>query len=196
MRIIGSTGTATQSVTRDSSQNAGDAFKDLGSKVGHLLDLGSQKIPLSEIGSLLAETLDNLPILSPNTDTPNCCYERELLFCDPKGRFTILGLCWKPGAETPVHGHRAWGAVGVVDGKIGNRSFEKVCTDGEPVLTQTGEIIAGAGTVATVDQDPGGIHALFNPTQKPAFTVHIYGMDLSEDNCAVNIMYAQQGASN
>ncbi|WP_417450709.1 hypothetical protein [Kordiimonas sp.] len=114
-------------------------------------------------------------------------YARKLLYTHPQGLFSVLGLRWMPGACTPVHGHNAWGCVGVVDGEIGCETFK---TDSSGVhVESTGIIRAGKGAVASVDPNPSGIHRLFNPTERISHTLHIYGMDLAENPCAINVPY-------
>ncbi|TNE65012.1 MAG: hypothetical protein EP335_06425 [Alphaproteobacteria bacterium] len=126
------------------------------------------------------------------SDTPvnDRGYARKVLYTHPEGHFSVLALKWMPGAETPIHGHNAWGCVGVIEGEIGCETY--CCRDGgqcEGDLTSTGRILAGVGAVASVEPNPKGIHRLFNPTGKAAVTLHIYGMDLSENPTAVNVPY-------
>ena len=115
-------------------------------------------------------------------------YARELIYSDPQGRFSILMLSWMPGATTPIHGHQAWGCVGVLEGEIGCETY---ACDGDTLardsVCSTGRLLAGPGTVASVDPAPAGIHRLFNPTRARATTLHIYGIDLSADPCCINI---------
>ncbi|WP_262695828.1 cysteine dioxygenase family protein [Kordiimonas aquimaris] len=137
--------------------------------------------------------LDNSPINENG-------YSRHMIYADPAGRFSIIAVKWMPGACTPVHGHNAWGCVGVVNGEIGCETYEHKnggCPEGyEPEkeldvtdLVSTGKIIAGPGKVASVEPDPCGIHRIFNPTNAPATTLHIYGMNLSENPDGLNKWY-------
>lgn len=114
-------------------------------------------------------------------------YARKLLYTHPQGLFSVLALRWMPGACTPVHGHNAWGCVGVVDGEIGCETYKTDCDC--KTVESTGIIRAGKGAVASVDPNPCGIHRLFNPTDRISHTLHIYGMDLSENPFAINVPY-------
>lgn len=122
-------------------------------------------------------------------------YAKHMIHADPAGRFSVLAIKWLPGANTPIHGHNAWGCVGVVDGEIGCETFavmshtDQPCIAEAPQLTSTGKLLAGIGTVASVDPDPCGIHRLFNPTNAPATTLHIYGMDLDKRPNGLNKWY-------
>lgn len=146
----------------------------------------------AEVEKLLKETLPKLQ-LDDFEDTPanQRGYCRKLLYTHPSGFFSVLQLKWLPGAETPVHGHNAWGCVGVVSGKIGCETYDAAADEPNGVLSN-GVIEAGTGAIATVDPNPKGIHRLFNPTDSVATTIHIYGMDLSENPCAINVPYGKR----
>jgi len=149
-----------------------------------------------EIAKLLKQVLPGIN-LNSFSDTPVNArgYRRKVLFTHPSGFFSVLQLEWQPGAETPVHGHNAWGCVGVVSGEIGCETYEP-CSKGENGVRSTGRIIAGVGAVATVNPNPEGIHRLFNPTDKVATTLHIYGMDLATNPCAINVPYGPSAHRN
>jgi predicted metal-dependent enzyme (double-stranded beta helix superfamily) len=112
-------------------------------------------------------------------------YRRHLLYADPEGRFTVLAVVWRPGQATPVHGHTAWGAVGVYQGNptIANYRFRD---DQEPVLV--GEHRCKPGDVSHVSAGVAHPHRLRNADQEMAITIHTYGRDLSVDPTAINIL--------
>lgn len=115
-------------------------------------------------------------------------YARKLIYTHPAGFFSVLQLKWMPGAKTPIHGHNAWGCVGVISGEIGCDTFEEASSAKQGVR-QTGSIRASRGDIATVNPNPEGIHCLYNPTDRVATTLHIYGMDLGPNPCAINVPY-------
>jgi predicted metal-dependent enzyme (double-stranded beta helix superfamily) len=134
--------------------------------------------------------------LIDETPTNENGYARQLIHADPAEKFSVLALRWLPGAATPIHGHHAWGCVGVVNGEIGCETYAHkpgvVCDSEHPHpddLVSTGKLLAGPGTVAGVDPDPCGIHRLFNPTNSPALTLHIYGMNFAKDPDGLNKYY-------
>ena len=113
------------------------------------------------------------------------CYRRHLLYSDPAGRFTVLAVVWRPGQGTPVHGHTAWGAVGVYQGNpsVANYRYR----DGqEPVLA--GEHRCQPGDVSHVSAGTAHPHRVFNAGNDIAITIHTYGRDLSVDPTAINIL--------
>lgn len=125
-------------------------------------------------------------------------YAKQIVHVDPDSRFSVIAIKWMPGAATPVHGHNAWGCVGVLSGEIGCETFahkheDTPCDSAHADdLTLTGRLLAGPGTVATVDPDPCGIHRLFNPTGAEAMTLHIYGMNLALHPDGLNKWYPRQ----
>lgn len=146
--------------------------------------------------SLLRLALPHVSVIAPSEQTANeRGYARDLVYADPEERFSVLVLRWLPGATTPIHGHNAWGCVGVISGEIACETYSLRNPDinceniGYADLLSTGQLLAGPGTVASVEPNPKGIHRLFNPANVPATTLHIYGMDLSGDPCCINIPY-------
>ena len=148
------------------------------------------------VACLLRLALPHVNTMPPSENAVNeHGYARQILHSDPNGLFTVMALHWLPGACTPIHGHNAWGCVGVLEGEVGCETFNhrtcetQECVPEAPCLVSTGKLLAGPGTVATVDPDPCGIHRIFNPTQVPATTLHIYGMGLEKDPNALNKWY-------
>lgn len=148
------------------------------------------------VACLLRLALPHVNMMNPSEDLVNeHGYSRQMLYTDPDGRFSVMALRWLPGACTPIHGHNAWGCVGVLEGEVGCETFEHKSCESQtgvpeaPCLVSTGKLLAGPGTVATVDPDPCGIHRIFNPTTTLATTLHIYGMDLEDKPDGLNKWY-------
>lgn len=112
-------------------------------------------------------------------------YTRHLLHADPDGRFTVLALVWLPGQSTPVHGHTAWGAVAVHEGRptIGLYEYEP----GYGALPRQ-EIQCVPGEVSWVQAGIQYPHRIFNASDRPAITLHTYGRDLSSNPTGINIL--------
>jgi predicted metal-dependent enzyme (double-stranded beta helix superfamily) len=118
------------------------------------------------------------------TDT----YRRHVLYADPRGRFTILSLVWGPGHTTPVHGHTAWGAVGVVDGTPTVELFECLRHDEITLeFRQCRSLTANPGDTCTVTSGLDDVHRIRNDTQDRIVTLHIYGRDLLSSPTSINI---------
>ena len=113
------------------------------------------------------------------------CYRRHLLYADPAGRFTVLAVVWRPGQGTPVHGHTAWGAVGVYQGQPSVTSYRYIQGQ-SPVAT--GEHHCCPGEVCHVTPGVAEPHRVFNASDDLAITIHTYGRDLTVDPSAINIL--------
>ncbi len=119
-------------------------------------------------------------------------YRRHLLYADPDGRFTVLALVWEPGQFTPVHGHHAWGVVGVHQGELCSASYRHSPMPDAPLaVAPDGVVSVSAGAVCSVRPDPEGIHRLANISSHRAISIHTYGMDISDNPARINKVYAE-----
>jgi predicted metal-dependent enzyme (double-stranded beta helix superfamily) len=115
-------------------------------------------------------------------------YRRHVLYADPLRRFTILALVWKAGQHTPVHGHTAWGAVGVHCGRLETRNYELIDTGGGLLAcSETLYCEAVAGATAWVAPGLQDIHRLACNAPDGAVSIHVYGRDLTRDPGSINI---------
>jgi predicted metal-dependent enzyme (double-stranded beta helix superfamily) len=132
-------------------------------------------------------------LLNHTQQQPNASgYQRHTLYRDETGQFTILALVWLPGQETPVHGHMAWGAVGLYSGELNVVSYEIFGTRaGQMHLKAVNEIDAREGDVTSVTGGINDIHRIKNTSSKPAISVHVYGMDVAPESAALNILFPQ-----
>ena len=111
-------------------------------------------------------------------------YRRHVLYADPMGRFTVLSVVWRPGQATPVHGHTAWGAVGVYSGTPGVANYRLV-RDGATELAC--EATCAPGDVTCVQPGIHYPHRVYNDGDDIAITIHTYGRDLLADPAGINI---------
>jgi len=114
-------------------------------------------------------------------------YARHILYADPERRFTLLSLVWLPGQFTPVHGHTAWGVVGVYAGTPTEARFSKK-DDG---AVQKTAYLCRPGDVTTTSVGTTEMHRIINASADKVVTLHCYGLDLLDNPCAINIVYAQ-----
>lgn len=112
-------------------------------------------------------------------------YRRHLLYADPAGRFTILSVVWRPGDGTPIHGHTAWGAVGVYEGRVRIASYDY---DGVRPPTLRSEDDCDPGAVCHVSAGTDRPHRVSNEAAAAAITIHTYGRDLRDDPAKINIL--------
>jgi len=116
-------------------------------------------------------------------------YARHILFADPLRRFTILALIWLPGQSTPVHGHTAWGAMGLYEGTLTSTDY-LLSSAGLPVLEchPVRSLPIQPGMTAGVLPGLDDIHRLANESAAPAISIHVYGKDLLLDPGSLNIV--------
>ncbi|TVQ48617.1 MAG: cysteine dioxygenase [Gammaproteobacteria bacterium] len=112
-------------------------------------------------------------------------YTRHLLYADPEGRFSVLALVWMPGQGTPVHGHTAWGAVAVHEGRPTVALYEY--EPGYGALPRQ-ELQCVPGEVSWVRAGIQYPHRICNTSDRPAITLHTYGRDLSRNPTGINIL--------
>ncbi len=113
------------------------------------------------------------------------CYRRHLLYGDPAGRFTVMAVVWRPGQGTPIHGHTAWGAVGVYRGNPCVTTYRYA--EGHPP-TPTAEHHCCPGDVSHAQAGVAEPHRVVNAGDDIAITIHTYGRDLTVEPASINIL--------
>ena len=137
------------------------------------------------LGPVLAtEDLLCAELCEPGTAT----YRKHVLYACPEKHFTLVAIVWQPGQGTDIHGHTAWGAVGVYQGtpNVACYSCEEVAA-GRHTATETKDIRCQPGDVATVRPGLCDTHRIYNDSDDVVITLHAYGLDLVEDPDAINI---------
>lgn len=158
---------------------------------GALAERCQEQVALARVPPLLDQCLEDPALLTGQQRVfDKESYARHLVHVDPTGRFSILVVAWLPEQITPVHGHNAWGVVGVHAGVMENISYAVTeASSGESTYVASGTKKASAGHIAEVSAGDESAHQLRNPGPKPAFTIHVYGMDLSAESIGINRYY-------
>lgn len=118
-------------------------------------------------------------------------YRRHILYADPDHRFTILALIWKPGQRTTIHGHTAWGSVGVYEGKPNVTCYDcKEDESGKVTPHETQDICCEPKQTTHVQPGLCGTHRIYNDTDEVVITIHTYGRDLVVDPESINMVLA------
>ncbi len=115
-------------------------------------------------------------------------YARRLVHADPAGRFSVLALIWYPGQASPIHAHRTWCALGVHAGTL-TESFYQAAACGTRTQHQA-TLARLQGAQSHGAADPSLIHQIANRGDRPAISIHIYGVGLDAIDCGVNQIYA------
>jgi len=147
----------------------------------------------ARIAEILKAYLPAKELLNQSQRQPDAeSYRRHTVYRDPDGQFTILALVWLPGHETPIHGHMAWGAVGLYSGELNVCNYEIFGTRaGSMHLKQVSEIDATEGDTCWVKGGIDDIHRIRNTSDSPAISIHIYGMDVPPESQSLNILFPQ-----
>jgi predicted metal-dependent enzyme (double-stranded beta helix superfamily) len=124
------------------------------------------------------------PAVVVTASTPPARPRGQRLYVDPDGRFSIIGLRWKPGQSTRIHDHIGWGAVGVIAGVEREIMFD---ADLDPL----GHTDFHDGEV-TWFTPPGDIHQVHNVATTTAVSIHVYGADLRQADSSVRRYYVRR----
>ncbi|MEE4452766.1 cysteine dioxygenase [Novosphingobium resinovorum] len=105
-------------------------------------------------------------------------YQQYLLHCDSAERFSVVSFVWGPGQATPIHDHRVWGLVGVLNGTERVQSFLHRDFDG--ALVQHGATrTLHPGEVEAIDPREGDIHRVENGhADRTSISIHVYGANI------------------
>lgn len=137
--------------------------------------------PACDLPRLVAELLPDLlrlpDLLTPALRrAPADGYGRNPVHICSQDRFSVLAMVWPPGVTTPIHDHRDWCALGVYEGLIEETRYNPV-TDTVDCITavpfETSRLRRGATGHLPVDAP--NIHAIHNPTDAVAISIHVYG---------------------
>jgi len=110
-------------------------------------------------------------------------YNRNAIHLSVDGSLSLFALVWLPGQWTPVHDHGSWGVVGVLQGRLEERSYMAV--DGEIRsdrgirLRRGGVFVLPEGSISSFVPNPDHIHMTGVPAARaPAVTLHLYGRNM------------------
>lgn len=118
-------------------------------------------------------------------------YQRHLLYVSPDRDFSVMSIVWNPGQYSPVHGHAAWGAVGVYAGQPFCENYAASQGGNGRLDYQRLETLRLKPLdLAVVDPGLGTIHRIGNDGVSRCITVHIYGQDLLENPASINFFVA------
>ena len=96
------------------------------------------------------------------------CYARNCI--ERTEVYELILICWKPGDETPVHGHdeqKCW--IYQVDGNMHEERFQE--EDGK--LVSCNQLELSPGKLSYMD-DNMGFHSIENKSSKNAMSLHLY----------------------
>ena len=94
---------------------------------------------------------------------------------------SIMAMVVPPGVATPVHDHRAWGLVGVYQGRQREKVYRRRDDGSRPEfadLEQVAENILSPGDITTLVPPDGDIHMIETISAESSISIHVLGNDI------------------
>ncbi len=115
-------------------------------------------------------------------------YQQYVVHVHPEGLYSIVSLVWQPGQSTPVHDHRCWCVVGVLEGREQESRYSLHAKDDEEWLVERSGVYYHPGEVCSLVPPQEDIHRVGNASEDgaPTISMHIYGADISEVGTSIN----------
>ncbi|MCE7870734.1 cysteine dioxygenase [bacterium CPR1] len=108
-------------------------------------------------------------------------YARHLVYRHPDDHYCVVAMVWGPGQGTAIHDHdNTWCVEGCVAGQLAITSYELVGQQQELLeLKPERTVEVGVGSVGCLIP-PFEHHRIFNPFEREAITLHVYGKELKQ----------------
>jgi 3-mercaptopropionate dioxygenase len=116
-------------------------------------------------------------------------YRQHVVHVHPEGRYSLVALVWRPGQATPIHDHRCWCVVGVLEGQEEERRYRLVEHDGEHALVLTGTERHGQGAISSLVPPAENIHQVSNSSGDLTLSLHVYGDDIARCGSSINHVF-------
>ncbi|MEQ8666694.1 MAG: cysteine dioxygenase family protein [Rhodospirillales bacterium] len=112
-------------------------------------------------------------------------YARNAIYLSDDDAISLFSLVWRPGQWTPVHDHGTWGVVGIAEGLLEERAYQRTDEAGNAVaglsLARGGSVLLPPGAVTSFVPNPDHIHKTgVADDQEPCLSLHLYGRVLSD----------------
>lgn len=119
-------------------------------------------------------------------------YQQHLVHVHPEGRYSIVSLVWRQGQATPIHDHRCWCVVGVLQGCETETRYHLYANEGPVVLAVTNEAQYQPGEVCALVPPVEDIHKVANGGAAGlTISMHIYGADVARVGTSINHVFDQ-----
>ena len=113
-------------------------------------------------------------------------YQEHVVHVLPEGRYSLVALVWLPGQSTPIHDHRCWCVVGVLEGDEQEERF-RLHANGEGTwLERQGVRRYHVGQTCRLVPPDEDIHRVTNVGDAAAISLHVYGADIRACGTSIN----------
>ena len=119
-------------------------------------------------------------------------YTQHVVHVHDDGAYSVVALVWLPGQRTPIHDHRCWCVVGVLQGTEREVRYHLVTDGAEEFLTEHGEHRNPPGSVSVLVPPEENIHLVENTGDGTAISIHVYGDDIAACGTSVNKVFTQE----
>lgn len=116
-------------------------------------------------------------------------YRQHVVHVHAEGRYSLVALVWQPGQATPIHDHRCWCVVGVLEGQEEELRYRLVEHHGGQALVLTGTEQHGPGTISSLVPPDENIHLVSNCSDEVAVSLHVYGDDIARCGSSINHVF-------
>ncbi len=119
-------------------------------------------------------------------------YRQHLVHVHPRGSYSVVSLVWRPGQATPIHDHRCWCVVGVLQGRELETRYHLYRRDELSFLVPDGESVYAPGQVCRLVPPDEDIHRVSNAgAQGVSISIHVYGTDIGAQHTSINHVFEQ-----
>ena len=122
---------------------------------------------------------------APGRDT----YQQHTVHVHPQGRYSLVSLVWRPGQATPIHDHRCWCVVGVLEGREREERFRLHIDGVEEWLSVDGASHYAPGEVCRLVPPDEDIHRVVNVADQTSISLHVYGADIERCGTSINRIF-------
>lgn len=127
-------------------------------------------------------------------------YEQHIVHVHSEGQYSVVALVWLPGQATPVHDHRCWCVVGVLEGTeqetrytlrrpVGFSSASSQDSADEWLAVKE-SLRNTPGSVSVLVPPQENIHQVVNGSDTLAVSIHVYGADIGLLGTSINRVFS------